>query len=51
MGVVRKVKPTQDWVIHCDIVKTESGMLIPMYWRDRTFHSFFERKAWEESGQ
>lgn len=47
MGCMTKVKPKQDWVVHCEIVKTESGKLIPMYWRDRTFHNFFERVAFE----
>lgn len=51
MGVVKVVKPAGDWVIHCDIVTTESGQQIPMFWRDMTFHSFFERLAWETGGQ
>lgn len=47
MGCVTQVKPYRDWIVHCDIVITESGTQIPMYWRDKTFRNFFERTAWE----
>ena len=48
MGCLTKVKPQQDWVIHCEIITTESGNQIPMYWRDKTFHHMFERIAWNQ---
>ena len=51
MGVVRKVNPQRDWLIKCDIVVTESGQRIPMFYRERTFSNLFERIAWEHGGQ
>ena len=47
MGCVTKVKPQRDWLIKCDIIITESGNRIPMFYREKTFSNLFERIAWE----
>jgi len=47
MGCVTKIKPQRDWLIKCDIIITESGKQIPMYYREKTFSNLFERIAWE----
>lgn len=51
MGYITRVKPYRDWLIHCDVIVTESGNRIPMFYCDKTFRNLFERVAWERDGQ
>jgi hypothetical protein len=51
MGCMARVNEYQEWIVHCDILTTESGKQIPMFWADKTFRNFFERSAWKSGGQ